>query len=130
MGSTLLSSALAMTRRCSVGMSRAWVEICAWERELWSVADVSFVASAFELIELLRVKGRSLPGDRYELRWTEAQARAFQLLDVLPHELGHHHDRITSRHERRAERGEQYAERYAASVRESVWPAYIRVFSV
>lgn len=106
------------------------VAVCAWERELWSVGDLSFVSSAFELLKTLDVKGRVLPGDRYELRWTEAQARAFQLLDVLPHELGHHHDRITSRRQRTAGRGEPYAEWYAAQVRETVWPAYTTMFEV
>lgn len=34
---------------------------------------------------------------RFGLLWTEAQARALMLLDVLPHELGHHYDSLTTR---------------------------------
>ena len=106
------------------------VAVCAWERDLWSVADVIFVASSIELLKLLDVDIRRLPGDRYELRWTEPQARAFQLLDVLPHEMGHHHDRITSKTQRHVSRGEPYAETYAKRVQEIVWPAYSRAFAL
>ncbi len=106
------------------------VAVCAWERDLWQVADVAFVARAVDLLKLLIVEVRLLPSDRYELRWTEAQARAFQLLDVLPHELGHHHDRVTSRRQHRAGRGEPYAESYAERVRETVWPAYTKIFAL
>jgi hypothetical protein len=51
----------------------------------------------------------------WELRWTEAQARGFMLLDVLVHELGHHHDRLTAHAmaARRAPRGEPYEMAYA-----------------
>lgn len=119
------------TRPDTLGLhSEGVVSVCAWERKLWSVGDVSFVYSAFDLLKLLDVKIRGLPGDRYELRWTEGQARAFQLLDVLAHELGHHHDRITSRHQVHTGRGEPYAEAYAVRVREIVWPAYTQLFAI
>jgi hypothetical protein len=64
-----------------------------------------------------------------ELRWTEAQARGFMLLDVLEHELGHHHDRITTRGNDAA-RGEPYAMAYARRVQAEVWPDYLRRFSI
>ena len=60
----------------------------------------------------------------FEILWTDAQARAFQLLHILPHELGHNHDRITSRQQRTLGRGEHYAERYANKVLEALWPSY------
>jgi hypothetical protein len=39
--------------------------------------------------------------------------RAFQLIHIFIHELGHHHDRMTTRSKRDACRGEGYAETYA-----------------
>ena len=45
------------------------------------------------------------------------------LLDVLPHELGHHHDSLTTR-SKRVGRGEPYAEEYARRTLETVWPLY------
>ncbi len=51
--------------------------------------------------------------DEWELRFTDGTARAFQLIHFLIHELGHHHDRMTTRSQRDACRGEGYAEAYA-----------------
>lgn len=89
------------------------VAICAWERDLWwPDATPRFVEEHRDIFELLDVRARK-NGGSYEVRWTEDQARAFQLLNVLPHELGHHHDRMTTRSTVRAARGEPYAETYA-----------------
>lgn len=66
----------------------------------------------------------------HEVRWTEAQARAFLLLYTLPHELGHHHDAMTQRNERALPRGEPYAEAYAHRALDAVWPLYTREFDV
>ena len=67
---------------------------------------------------------------KVELRWTQAQARAYQLLHILPHELGHHHDRMTTHSRRNAARGEPFAEAYAQRVLDRVWPAYARAFEL
>ena len=64
------------------------------------------------------------------MRWTENQARAFQLLHVLPHELGHHHDRMTNRSKLRIARGEPFAEDYAIRVMNGVFPFYTRRFDL
>lgn len=123
------------------------VAVCSWEQDLWwELADEAWVAEHQAILERLEVDRRPLTSeealDRYweglprprhvapprrsflELRWTEAQARAFQLLHILPHELGHHHDRITSRRQRTLGRGEPYAERYANDVLDALWPTY------
>jgi hypothetical protein len=85
-----------------------------------------------DLSDSLTKLGRRAParlGD-LELRWTEPQARAYQLLHILPHELGHHHDRITSRAGRNIGRGEPYAEAYANRVLDEIWPSYGRAFQL
>jgi hypothetical protein len=64
-----------------------------------------------------------------QVRWTVEQARAFQLTYILSHELGHHHDRMTTRSWRVA-RGEPYAEAYALDMMRAVWPEYVRRFAV
>jgi hypothetical protein len=66
-------------------------------------------------------------GDFVTCRFTEAQARAFTLLHVFMHELGHHYDYIHQKH-RDSSKGEDYAERFATSRFEQLFPAYIRVF--
>lgn len=102
------------------------VAICAWEADLWwQDAIPAWLDEHRELLDRLEVE---IAGD--EVRWTEAQARAFQLLHILPHELGHHHDRMTTRTRRYAARGEPYAEEYANRVLDDVWPAYISRFGI
>ena len=109
---------------------RGVVALCPWERELWwTDADPGFVAEHESVLTLLEV-ATVRAGGRIELRWTESQARAFGLLHVLPHELGHHRDRITTRRGARAGRGEPYAEAYAATVVEQIWDAYVTEFGL
>lgn len=94
----------------------------------WFESDHDWNRENEVLLSLLDVKIDEQDG-RVGLLWTEAQARAFMLLDVLPHELGHHHDRMTTR-SKRLGRGEPYAERYAREVLERVWPTYLRHFAI
>jgi hypothetical protein len=100
------------------------IAICAWERELWwTNTHPSFVDEHDDILRSLEVERVKL-GGKLQLRWTEKQARAFQLLHVLPHELGHHHDRMTTRSKASAARGEPYAEAYANRVFAALRPAY------
>jgi hypothetical protein len=55
-------------------------------------------------------------------------ARAFQLLHVLLHELGHHHDRMTTRAGRYSCRGEDFAEHYSRRYAERIWGRYLDEF--
>jgi hypothetical protein len=64
----------------------------------------------------------------YLADFTESTAHAFLCVDILVHELGHHHDRMTSPGRRHATRGEPYAEAYARRFEDVIWPAYCRVF--
>jgi hypothetical protein len=117
-------------RDCMGWHDNGVVAVCAWEQGLWwEDGDRGFEEEHRDLLDLLAVE-RATVGDRLQVRWTEEQARAFQLLHILPHELGHHHDRITTRSKREASRGERYAERYADQVLDAVWPAYVRRFGI
>lgn len=125
------------------------VAICAWNHDLWEWCSSEFVDEYREFLDLVDVERVPLEGSQeyrelvdlcgaavpvptgyVEIRWTEPQARAYQLLHILPHELGHHHDRITSRRQRTLGRGEPYAEAYANRVRHQVWPDYARAFGL
>jgi hypothetical protein len=115
---------------CMGWRSPGIVALCAWERDLWwHHADPDFVDEHREILDLFDVRV-TRSGGQIHVEWTEAQARALQLLNVLPHELGHHHDRITTKRQVRTGRGEQYAESYARRVMTEVWPAYARSFGV
>jgi hypothetical protein len=62
--------------------------------------------------------------------WTRSTARAYQLLHVFVHELGHHIDRMTSRGQRESSRGEDHAEQYAWSFEAVIWENYCAEFGV
>ena len=62
--------------------------------------------------------------------FTEAQARAYQLLHILLHELGHHHDRMTTKSKDRASRGEPFAEAYALKHEAIIWERYLKAFDL
>jgi hypothetical protein len=68
--------------------------------------------------------------DGHLLHFTAATLRAYQLLHIFLHELGHHHDRMTTRSQVRPSRGEGFAERYARSNGDRVWARYFEVFPV
>src|SRR5579863_8186332 len=91
---------------------RGTVGITAWERGLWVEYDEWYLDQHKAIIERLGVPTEPTEAGVL-MKWTEETARAFQLLHVFLHELGHHHDRMTTRSKRRTARGEGYAEEYA-----------------
>jgi hypothetical protein len=106
------------------------VHICAWEEEIWwSNTDTEFAADHGEVFDLLGVEVEK-QGDRLITKWTEGQARAFQLVHILLHELGHHHDRMTTRSQRSTARGESFAEDYARRHEAHIWEDYLRTFGL
>jgi hypothetical protein len=98
----------------------------AWRDDLWTELLFSYFDSHQHIFSALGVSY-----DRSEkwvaCRFTKAQARAFMLLHVFMHELGHHFDHIHQKH-LDSSKGEDYAERFANSRFEQLFPAYIRTF--
>jgi len=98
----------------------------AWRDDLWMDLTTAYFDSHQQIFETLGVSF-----DRQEecvtCRFTEAQARAFTLLHVFMHELGHHYDSIQQKH-RDSSKGEDYAESFATGRFEQLFPAYVRVF--
>ncbi|MDA0184804.1 hypothetical protein OJ997_31165 [Solirubrobacter phytolaccae] len=108
------------------------VVITAWPQDLWKVTHRRWLAEVADLLTALGVELADAPSgdpDFAEVRWTEPQARAFMLLDVLVHELGHHHDRMTTSGAS-APRGEPYAMAYARRVQDEILPEYLARFAI
>lgn len=106
------------------------VAVCAWEHDLWwRDADPDFLLEHAAILEALGVEVVK-HGPRTEVRWTEPQARAFQVLHILPHELGHHRDLMTTQSRRAIARGEPYAEAYAHRAMDEMLPAYATRFGL
>jgi hypothetical protein len=107
-----------------------WVGVFAWTRDLWRRYDRSYVEQPRDSITRLGIPLELDDSGGVIAKWTEETARAYQLLDVLLHELGHHHDRMTTRSQKHVSRGESYAEQYAARHAEQIWDAYIGEFGL
>lgn len=114
------------------GLCQGWhrsgvIGVCAWKAGLWDVWPADFYGEHAPLLRRLGVPVRKA-GGQYECRFTEATVRAYQLLHVLTHELGHHLDRMTTRSQWQASRGESFAEARAWELEAEVFEAYGRVF--
>jgi hypothetical protein len=105
------------------------VAICAWEAEVWVTYPPSYYDEHHWIIEKLGVDAEHLDGAVW-VKWTEETARAYQLLHILLHELGHHHDRVTTRSQKRAARGESYAEEYARRHFDQIFERYRVAFGL
>jgi len=104
------------------------VAVCAWERELTSEWMSGFVEDHRPVLDRLGVRIESRSGDEDFVHWTEASIKGFQLMHILLHELGHHHDRMTTRWQTESSRGEQFAEDYALRYADRIWDAYFKLF--
>jgi hypothetical protein len=103
------------------------VAVCAWPRALWRTDCDRYFVQHSDLFARLGVPVEQTE-EGWLARFTESTARAYQLLHVLLHELGHHHDRMTTRRRVRTGRGEGYAERYALDYSERIWERYFKTF--
>lgn len=104
------------------------VHICAWEAELWREHTRAQHEAHRDIFERLGVPCEDMGDGYYQCRFDEAAVRGYQLLHILLHELGHHHDRMTTRSQKQASRGEKYAEEYARLYEAVIWQQYQKVF--
>jgi len=100
------------------------VRLRAWRRGLWEWTDGGWYEQYRDLFDRLGVPCEQTPYGCL-LQFTEATARAYQLLHVFLHELGHHHDRMTTRERTHSARGEGYADDYAMRYMDRIWERYL-----
>ncbi len=98
----------------------------AWPEDLWMELSTPYFEAHADIFQRLGVSYDRLK-EQVQCRFTESQARAFMLLHVFLHELGHHYDRIHQKHHDTT-KGEEHAERFATSRFEQLFPEYVRVF--
>jgi hypothetical protein len=102
------------------------IYLSAWTDDLWVELRNDYFNQHREIFDRLGVQRDQLK-ENVLCRFTENQARAFMLLHVFLHELGHHYDKLHQKHHGSA-RGEDYAEKFATSRFNQLWPEYVRVF--
>jgi hypothetical protein len=104
-----------------------WIGLCAWTRALWHQYDRTFSEAPRQSILRVGVAFEER-GDGLIGKWTDEAIRAYQLLDVFLHELGHHHDRMTTNAQQHSARGEAWAEKFASQYADRIWEAYSAEF--
>jgi hypothetical protein len=105
------------------------IEICAWEKEQDILLNSKYFIEHKELFERLKIKSEQR-GKMYFCEFSKDQIKAFQLLHILLHELGHHIDRITTRSKNQSSRGEDFAETFAFAAEEEMFNTYQEAFKI
>lgn len=105
------------------------VAVSAWDRELWIECYSWYYEAHQKIFEQIGVPCEATAEGDYVCQFTESTVRAYQLLHILLHELGHHHDRMTTK-SKRCSRGETFAERYAISYANRIWERYLNEFGL
>ncbi|MGD9161653.1 MAG: hypothetical protein PVG39_24800 [Desulfobacteraceae bacterium] len=102
------------------------VGITAWEKQIeWNCCAFEFYDDHKELLNKLNIPCSKGNG-AYIIKFNEDTAKAFQLIHIFIHELGHHHDRMNTKSKISAARGEQYAKKYE----DNIIKQYMRVFNL
>jgi hypothetical protein len=104
------------------------VALCAWDRELAREVDRTWFDDHRVVFDMIGLAWQPTDDGDILCQWTESTIRAYQLTHVLLHELGHHHDRMTTRRQRNSCRSEAYAERYAIRYASLIWNRYLSAF--
>jgi len=103
--------------------------ISAWEKEQDVLLTKAYYEEHKELFERLGIKASEKEKGIF-CEFTVDQIKAYQLLHILLHELGHHHDRIKTKSKFRAAKGEPYAENFAYQYEKEIWKKYQEEFNV
>lgn len=105
--------------------------LSAWQEELWVEFDNYYFKEHQWLLNILEVvTEKNVDAENEDVYWlcyfSEAQAKAFMLMHIFLHELGHHVGKFRSK--KRNSSGEVFAENYANRRFHELWPAYINWF--
>ena len=104
--------------------------ISAWEKEMDIWVKEHFYNDHQKLFSRLGVKTTEKENNIFYCEFNEDQIKAYQLLHILLHELGHHVDRIKTKSKITAARGERFAEDYAFKYEKIIWKKYQETFNV
>lgn len=105
------------------------VHICAWESDFRREHSARHHREHDDILERLGVPSAATDDGYVVCEFNEKTARAYQLLHVLLHELGHHHDAMTNK-SKQISRGEPYAEAYARQYADIIWQRYLETFEL
>jgi hypothetical protein len=103
------------------------IHIRGWAADYWIDCSAEYYERDQYFFDRLNVPCERL-ADGYLCKFTESAARAYQLLNIFLHELGHHRDLMTTRSQMQISRGEGFADRYAEVNSAYIWQRYMERF--
>ena len=103
--------------------------ISAWPKEMDIELNKDYFEDHKDLFNRLGVRSTKRE-DFYFCEFNEDQIKAYQLLHILLHELGHHYDRMKTKSKHSSARGEEFAEDFAFENEEKMWNKYEETFGV
>lgn len=103
--------------------------ISAWEKDKDVLVNEIYFEEHKALLDRLGVK-YSKRKNGFFCEFNEEQIKAYQLLHILLHELGHHFDRIKTKSKFSSSRGEDFAENFAFENEARMWKKYQNEFNV
>ena len=106
------------------------VAVCAWPRDLWIEPSQRYYSDHKDIFARLGVACERKNAKKWLCRFTEHQVRGYQLRHILLHELGHHHDRMSTKSKCASARGESFAEHYALEFEQVIWQEYLKKFEL
>jgi hypothetical protein len=118
---------------------RGIIYLSSWEEDLFWECDPEFFDEHEPTLLRLGVPRDARHKDAITIYFDEISARAFQLVHIFLHELGHHRDQMTLCNKDRRELArqgvvlagsEEFAESWALRMEEVVWPRYKEFFGL
>ncbi|WP_235299718.1 hypothetical protein [Portibacter marinus] len=103
--------------------------ISAWPKEMDIELNKRYFEDHKDLFKRLGIKYLE-KDDFYFCEFTPDQIKAYQLLHILLHELGHHYDRMKTKTKHSTARGEKFAENFAFENEERMWNKYEETFNI
>lgn len=103
------------------------IAICAWPKDRTSSFTKEYFNDHKRIFDQLNVK-YEIKKDGVVCHFEEGQIKAYQLLHIFLHEIGHHHDRISTKKRIDLPNGEPFAESYAEKYEKIIWHKYFEEF--
>ena len=103
------------------------IGICAWDKNKTCSHSKDYFNAHLDLFKRLGLD-YEIKKESVVCNFTESQIIAYQLLHILLHEIGHHHDRLNTKNKNVIARGEKYAEEYALKYEKKIWDIYFQEF--
>jgi len=115
---------------CDGWYSNGVIGICAWDQNKTIETSASYFEDHQAIFDRLNVEYANTKNGII-CHFTDHQIIAYQLLHIFLHELGHHHDRISTKHPTsNIPHGEDYAENYAFKCEKIIWNRFFECFEM